>query len=142
MGYFSGQFAHGSQSLGLKHLILPGSQGSLIPHHGLINPIRIRTEQWQRNQFYLKGVGMEHGEYRADVFVQWSASTAPSGEPVHFDHQLYLVFRGENTEDTGFADHGCAQCGAPLPDTDSLECEYCGAKLPETNDDWLLDEIK
>jgi hypothetical protein len=90
----------------------------------------------------LKGVGMENSEYRADILVQWSASTASSEEPVHFDHQLYLVFRGENTADTGFADHGCVQCGAPLPDTDSLECEYCGAKLPETNEDWLLDEIK
>lgn len=89
----------------------------------------------------LKGVESDNEEYRADLLVQWSASLEKGKEPIHFDHKLYLVLpKGENVE-TNFADHGCAQCGAPLPDTDSLNCAYCGALLPETNADWLLDEV-
>lgn len=89
----------------------------------------------------LKGIESDDEEYRADVSVQWSASLEKGKEPIHFDHQLYLILpKGENAE-TNFADHGCAQCGAPLPDTDSLNCAYCGAPLPETNADWLLDEV-
>lgn len=89
----------------------------------------------------LEGIESNDAEYRAFVFVQWSASTERMREPVHFDHRLHLVFSKKDNLPEGFADHGCVQCGAPLPDTDALSCAYCGATLPEVNNDWLLDEV-
>ncbi len=81
-------------------------------------------------------------EFRADVLIQWSASVEKNNEPIHFDHRMYLVLPKDANVETNFADHGCEQCGAPLPDTDALNCAYCGALLPDTHNDWLLDDIR
>ncbi len=89
----------------------------------------------------LRCIESDDEKYMADVLIRWSASLTKGEEPIHFDHQLYMVLpTGKNVENN-FADHGCVQCGAPLPDTDALTCAYCGAELPEINNDWLLDEV-
>ncbi len=90
----------------------------------------------------LKRVELSDEEFRADVLIQWSASVEKNNEPIHFDHRMYLVLPKDANVETNFADHGCVQCGAPVPDTDALNCAYCGALLPEAHSDWLLDEIR
>lgn len=43
---------------------------------------------------------------------------------------------------SGFADPGCPTCGAPLPETDSIECSYCHSPIQRKNADWLLSRVK
>ncbi len=79
---------------------------------------------------------------RAEVLVLWSASEGRGREPLHREHALMLSMPAGMENKFGLGDHGCVNCGAPLPESDAVNCAYCGAALPTVNDDWLLDELE
>lgn len=101
----------------------------------------------------------------ARVRIKWSAAGVNDSEPRHRQSVLTLVaepkytehrepnardnkesvFRmvsGPDVDDTGFAEHSCSSCGAPLPETDSETCSYCRSTIARRNKDWLLAAIE
>lgn len=101
----------------------------------------------------------------ARVRIKWSAAAESGSEPRHRQSLLTLsakpryrehrepnardntesVFRivaGPDIDETGFAEHSCSSCGAPLPETDSTECSYCHSPIQGKNADWLLESVE
>lgn len=77
----------------------------------------------------------------AKVRIKWSAA-ASKGEPVrHRESVLLLTATKNDVLGSGFAEHGCNSCGAPLPETDSMECTYCHSPIQRKNADWLLESV-
>lgn len=78
----------------------------------------------------------------AKVRIKWSAAALPNTKVRH--RQSVITLRAQNTHlnNAGFAEHSCASCGAPLPETDSIECSYCHSPIQGKNADWLLDSVE
>ncbi|MCU0849351.1 MAG: TIM44-like domain-containing protein [Spirochaetes bacterium] len=89
----------------------------------------------------LAGCRQEEGSAFADVLVLWSAASSKGSEPGHCEHIFTLKMPLDMKNPYGLADHSCDSCGAPLPETDALECGYCGKALQKVNSDWLLDSV-
>ena len=54
---------------------------------------------------------------------------------------LQLTADKDDVLASGFAEHSCNSCGAPLPETDSIECSYCHSPIQRKNADWLLESV-
>ena len=79
---------------------------------------------------------------RAQVRIKWSAKGPGDQEIRHRESVLSLVAEPQFEAGSGFAEHSCDTCGAPLPETDAEACAYCRSPIQRKNKDWLLDEIK
>ncbi len=78
----------------------------------------------------------------AKVRIKWSAAAREGTEVRHRQSVVTLKAANAVTSTAGFAEHGCASCGAPLPETDSIECSYCHSPIQRKNADWLLDSVE
>jgi rubrerythrin len=78
----------------------------------------------------------------ATVRVKWSAQGPGDKEIRHRESLLYLAAKPNAEEGSGFADHSCDTCGAPLPETDAEACAYCRSPIQRKNKDWLLDRVE
>lgn len=78
----------------------------------------------------------------ADVLVKWSAGDSKKSEPYYRESTLTLVLDRSTLPIRAFAGHLCSNCGFPLPETDSIQCEACGTDIPEKVKDWLLESIR
>ncbi|MBX7114423.1 MAG: transporter [Myxococcaceae bacterium] len=98
---------------------------------GSIDAVRIaNTGDWQQ----------------VDLNIRWSArfaenlnaaaSSAPS--PQHWRFTLQRKVGAQTPVENGLASSRCPQCGAPLSDNGSPECEYCGQVLASGERDWVL----
>ena len=79
---------------------------------------------------------------RASVRIKWSAKGPGDREIRHRESVLSLVAEPQNEGGSGFADHSCETCGAPLPETDAEACAYCRSPIQRKNKDWLLDQVE
>jgi uncharacterized Zn finger protein (UPF0148 family) len=79
---------------------------------------------------------------QAYVRVKWSAKGKNDKGTRHRESVLGLAVKSEFEEGAGFADHGCDNCGGPLPETDSAVCSYCQSPIQRQNADWLLDRME
>lgn len=78
----------------------------------------------------------------AQVRIKWSAATNKASEVRHRESVLSLSATVNQPDGSGFAEHSCATCGAPLPETDSETCSYCRSPIQAKNPDWLLDGVE
>ncbi len=78
----------------------------------------------------------------ATVRIKWSAQGPGDKEIRHRESLLHLTVDPKDQQGSGFADHSCDTCGAPLPETDSESCAYCRSPIQRKNKDWLLDRIE
>ena len=78
----------------------------------------------------------------AKVRIKWSAAGLKATNVRH--RQSVVTMRAQNTHiaGAGFAEHSCSACGAPLPETDSIECSYCHSPIQRKNADWLIDSVE
>lgn len=83
----------------------------------------------------------EHDAF-ARVLVKWSAADKKEKAPRHRRSLLSLRAKTEHIKHKGFDDPGCPACGAPLPETDSIECSYCHSPIQRQNADWLLEKVE
>ncbi len=74
----------------------------------------------------------------ARVRILWAAAFKKGEEPYHQENMFTLSMPLSMQTNNGLADHSCPSCGAPLPDSDALNCSYCGNPLPRIVEDWLL----
>lgn len=75
------------------------------------------------------------------VRVNWAARR---GNKIikHKESIMTLALEVGKNVSTGLAEHSCESCGAPLPETDSLNCIYCGKQIEAKNKDWMLHSIE
>lgn len=78
----------------------------------------------------------------ARVLVKWSAADHQGAMARHRRSILHLEVQKQHWAKSGFADPGCPACGAPLLETDSIECSYCHSPIQRKNADWLLSRVK
>ncbi len=78
----------------------------------------------------------------AKIRIKWSAAGLKATKVRH--RQSVVTMRAQNAHvaGAGFAEHSCSSCGAPLPETDSIECSYCHSPIQRKNADWLLDSVE
>lgn len=78
----------------------------------------------------------------AKVRIKWSAAADERAVVRH--RQSILTLRAANADisGAGFAEHSCSSCGAPLPESDSIECSYCHSPIQRKNADWLLESVE
>jgi hypothetical protein len=90
----------------------------------------------------LKNIKETGGKFFVKVKILWSASFQVGYEPKHQRHLFTLSFPKNLTRKGGLSGNSCETCGAPLPESDSLQCEYCGAVVPPQVDDWILESVE
>jgi hypothetical protein len=78
---------------------------------------------------------------KSKVLVLWSGSTSIGKEPVHKEHYFYVQMDRNARKQNGLAGHSCEACGAPLPESNSLQCSYCSSPIPAIVNDWLLHKV-
>lgn len=78
----------------------------------------------------------------AQVIIKWSAADSKGQNVRHRESVLRLKASASDVRAAGFAEHSCASCGAPLPETDSIECSYCHSPIQRKNADWLLESVE
>lgn len=86
-------------------------------------------------------VSFNPGAGTAEVLIKWSGKHSSANNPTYKENILTLR-RTTSIAGANFADHGCHNCGAPLPETDAQRCSYCDAEVPAKTDDWLLAGVK
>jgi hypothetical protein len=79
---------------------------------------------------------------RAKVRIKWSAATSKGSEVKHRETILSLEADKAVLAGSGFAEHSCAACGGPLPESDSETCAYCRSPIQAKNPDWLLVHVQ
>ncbi|MCB1143504.1 MAG: TIM44-like domain-containing protein [Leptospiraceae bacterium] len=90
----------------------------------------------------LNGCQMESGKIKAEVLILWSGADTNLSESLHREHYLTLAIQPSSNSKNGLSGNSCPNCGAPLPESDSLNCDYCSAEVPAITDDWLLSSIR
>lgn len=89
----------------------------------------------------LESYKANNSESIAKVRIKWSASALQNTKVRH--RQTIVTLRAQKSETAaGFAEHSCVSCGAPLPETDSIECSYCHSPIQRKNADWLLESVE
>lgn len=81
-------------------------------------------------------------KYFVNVKILWSASFQENAEPKHRRNLFLLSIPKQMQRKGGLSGNSCEACGAPLPESDSLNCEYCSAEIPSLVNDWLLESIE
>jgi len=113
----------------------------------------------------LEGYDDSKSPIMARVRIKWSARAGKDreirhrqsvlalvAEPKYEEHRepnakdnsdsIFRIVAGPETDEvSGFAEHSCPSCGAPLPETDSETCSYCQSTIARRNKDWLLEAI-
>lgn len=90
----------------------------------------------------LESYGAAEAACTAQVRIKWSAADGKGHEVRHRESVLSLSAKMADVVAGGFEEHSCGSCGAPLPETDSVECSYCHSPIQRKNADWLLESVE
>ncbi|MES0488557.1 MAG: hypothetical protein ABUK01_01095 [Leptospirales bacterium] len=129
-----------AQSLGKK---------GLLDRHATANFIKAFSDK--KIQYYEPAIGSVEVKSRKDIdarFVsstflfKWSAAQSKTTSSQNRTTMMKLILDKTTFPDSGFADEGCPNCGAPVWEESIKVCRFCLTKLPPISYDWLLHKIQ
>jgi hypothetical protein len=81
--------------------------------------------------------GLDH----VDVLILWSARFGGSRDYTPRRVIMRMARRAGVQSRLSMTALTCAQCGAPLTESDNSKCDHCGAELADGNQAWVLEAV-